>query len=337
MARVDSRARRSLWSLPLALLGRFATRPQGSVNLSDRIFHEATRLLALVVVALAVLLVIELFRGSRQAIGQFGAGFIWGTQWDQVREQFSALPPLATTLVDSFLALLIAVPLSLAAAIYIALYVPKWLRGPVSYLVESLAAIPSVIFGLWGLFVLVPYVRVVQVWLRAHAGWFPLFSGPASFGVGVLAAGILLAIMITPIIASISRDIIRAVPRSQMEGMLALGSTRWEAIWKAVLPYARPGLIGAVILGLGRALGETMAVLMVGGNAFRLPSSLFTPAHTMSSQIASEFAEATSSLYVSSLIYIGLLLFGITILVNILAQVLIWRTTKGHGAGMGHV
>jgi phosphate transport system permease protein len=320
---------RPLWRVFALVLGQFAFRPHGSVNFADRLFHQVVRVLALMVIALAVLLVVELFRGSWESIRHFGVGFIYGTTWDPVKEKFGALPPMVGTLVQSLLGLLIAVPISLGAAIFIAMYVPRWLRGPISYLVESLAAIPSVIFGLWGLFIMVPVVRVVQIWLKAHLGWFPLFSGPAMFGIGVLAAGLMLAIMITPIIASISRDIIRSVPRSQMEGMMALGATRWEAIWRAVLPYARGGLIGAVMLGLGRALGETMAVTMVGGNAFKLLHSLFDPAHSMASIIASEFSEATYGLYVSSLIYMGLVLFGITIVVNVLAQLLIWRTTKG--------
>jgi phosphate transport system permease protein len=192
-----------------------------------------------------------------------------------------------------------------------------------------LAAIPSVVFGLWGLFILVPVVRQLQIWLKANFGWFPPFQGPAVYGVGVLAAGIMLAIMITPIITAISRDLLRAVPRSQMEAMLALGATRWEAIWKAVLPYARVGLVGAVVLGLGRAIGETMAVTLVGGNAFKMLTSLFDPVHSMASQIASEFTEATYSLYVSSLIYVGLVLFGITIVLGLVSQLLIWRLSRG--------
>ncbi|MSQ32562.1 MAG: phosphate ABC transporter permease subunit PstC [Dehalococcoidia bacterium] len=300
-----------------------------SANWGDRIFYNLVRLSALFVIILSSLLVIELFHGSWEAINKFGIGFIWGTTWDPVKEEFGTLPTIIGTLVKSLLALIIAVPISIGAAVYIAIFAPKWLRGPLSYLVESLAAIPSVIFGLWGLFVLVPIVRVIQIWLKGHFGWFPLFSGPAVYGVGVLAAGIILAIMITPIITAISRDIIRSVPKSQMEGMLALGATRWEAIRKAILPYCRVGLAGAVILGLGRALGETMAVTMVGGNAFALITSLFDPVHSMASQIASEFSEATYSLYISSLIYVGLVLFGITIIINILAQILIWKISNG--------
>ena len=261
-------------------------------------------------------------------MGRFGLAFLWGTTWDPVAQVFGTLPTIIGTFVKSLLAVSLAVPVSLGAAIFIALYAPRWLRTPLSYLIELLASVPSVIFGLWGLFVLVPVVRQVQVWLKAQAGWFPPFSGPAFYGVGVLAGGVMLAIMITPIITAISRDVIRSVPRTQMEAMLALGATRWEAIWNVVLPYARPGLLGAVTLGLGRAIGETMAVTMVGGNSFQLIKSLFDPVHSMASQIAAEFSEATYSLYVSSLIYMGLVLFGITIVVNILAQVLIWRVVK---------
>jgi phosphate transport system permease protein len=186
-----------------------------------------------------------------------------------------------------------------------------------------------VIIGLWGLFVLVPIIRSVQVWLKDNFGWFFLFDGPATFGVGIFAGGVVLALMITPIITAISRDLIRAVPRHQMEGMLALGATKWEAIWQSVLPYTRVGIVGAIGLGLGRAIGETMAVTMVGGNAFKMPTSLFDPVHSMASKIASEFAEATDSLYVSSLFYTGLTLFAITIIVNILAQVLVWQISRG--------
>jgi phosphate transport system permease protein len=176
---------------------------------------------------------------------------------------------------------------------------------------------------------MVPVIRVVQIWLKAHFGWFPPFDGPAVYGVGVLSGSIILFIMIMPIITAISKEILLTVPRAQIEGMLALGSTKWEAIWKVALPYSRIGLFGAVILGLGRALGETMAVTMVGGNSFGMIHSLFDPVHSMASQIASEFSEATYPLYVSSLIYVGLILFGITILISLLAQFLIWKISKG--------
>lgn len=308
-------------------------RPERTVNWGDRVFYALARILALAVVLITVLLVVTLVNGASESMSKFGFGFLTGTVWDPVKEEFSTLPTVVGTLVESLIALILSVPVSIGTAIYIALYAPAWLRAPISYLVEMLAAIPSVIFGLWGLFVLVPLIRIVQMWLKSNAGWFPLFSGPAANGVGVLAGSVILAIMITPIITTISRDVIRAVPRSQMEAMLALGSTRWEAVWKVVLPYARTGLAGAVILGLGRALGETMAVTMVGGNSFRMMGSLFDPVHTMASQIASEFTEATYSLYTSSLIYVGLVLFGITVVVSLLGQLLIWRVARGRATG----
>jgi phosphate transport system permease protein len=334
--------------------GILAPQRAGVVNWSDRLVYNATRLLALFVILLAVLLVISLFQGSWEAIQEFGFGFITGSTWNPVTQEFSTLPTIVATIFKAIIALVIAVPISIGSAVYLALYMPAWLRNPVSYLVETLAAIPSVIIGLWGLFIMVPRVRVFQEWLHEHFWWFPfftpglrefredwipwfplIFDGPAYLGVGILSGGLILAIMIIPIITAISRDLIRAVPRTQMEGMLALGATKWEAVWKTVLPYTRVGLVGAVGLGLGRAVGETMAVTMVGGNAFRLPTSLFDPVHSMASKIASEFLEATYSLYLSSLIYVGLVLFGITIIINLLAQLLVWHMSRGHrGAGM---
>lgn len=302
---------------------------QGESGLGDRIFRLLALLFALSVILLAGVVVVELFLGAYESIQRFGLGFLVGTTWDPVAEVFGTLPTIVGTLAKAVLALLIAVPVSLGSAVYLALFAPRWLRAPLSYLVELLAAIPSVVFGLWGLFVLVPLVRQLQIWLKANFEWFPLFQGPAVYGVGVMAAGIMLAIMITPIITAISRDLLRAVPRAQMEAMLALGATPVEAVWKAVLPYARVGLIGAVVLGLGRAIGETMAVTLVGGNAFKMPTSLFDPVHSMASQIASEFTEATYSLYVSSLIYVGLVLFAITIILGLLSQLLIWRLSRG--------
>ncbi len=299
------------------------------MNIGDRLFYNLARIFAVLIIIVTGLLVLELFRGAWEAIRRFGLGFLIGTTWDPVAEIFGTLPTIIGTLVKSLIALALAVPVSIGSAIFLALYSPRRISTPLSYLVELLAAIPSVIFGLWGLFVMVPVIRVMQIWLKAHFGGFPLFSGPAVYGVGVLAGGVMLAIMITPIITAVSRDLIRAVPRSQMEAMLALGATKWEAIWKVILPYARTGLIGAVVLGLGRAIGETMAVTMVGGNSFHLVTSLFDPVHSMASQIASEFTEATYSLYVSSLIYVGLVLFAITIVLGLLAQLLIWRLSKG--------
>ncbi|HEY7169044.1 MAG TPA: phosphate ABC transporter permease subunit PstC [Candidatus Binatia bacterium] len=303
--------------------------PRPTVNPGDRIFYLIAKGIALTVILLALLLVADLLRGSWESIQQFGVRFLIGTTWDPVQREFSTLPTIIGTLVKGIIALLLAIPISIGSAIFLTFYTPRWLRPIISYPIELLAGIPSVIFGLWGLFAMVPVIRVIQMWLKSNFGWFPLFDGPAVYGIGVLSGSVILAIMITPIIAAISKEILLTVPRPQMEGMLALGATKWEAIWNVALPYSRIGLIGAVILGLGRAVGETMAVTMVGGNSFQLIHSLFDPVHSMASQIASEFTEATYSLYVSSLIYVGLTLFGITMLISLLAQLLIWRLSKG--------
>ena len=299
------------------------------VNLGDRSFYLIAKFFAVIVIVLTVLLVADLVRGAWESISHFGLKFLVGTTWDPVKREFGTLPTVIGTLVKGFIALLLAVPISIGSAIFICFYTPRWLRPVITYPIELLAGIPSIIFGMWGLFAMVPVIRAIQIWLKANFGWFFLFDGPAVYGVGVLAGSVILFIMITPIITAISKEILLTVPREQVEGMLALGSTKWEAIWKVALPYSRIGLFGAVILGLGRAVGETMAVTMVGGNSFDLIHSLFDPVHSMASQIASEFSEATYSLYVSSLIYVGLVLFGITILISLLAQFLIWKTSKG--------
>jgi len=298
-------------------------------NSGDRIFYILTRAFAILVILLGIALVLNLFHGAWEAIQKFGVKFLIGTKWDPVTREFSTLPTIIGTLVKAFIGLMLAVPISIGSAVFITFYIPKWLRPLISYPIELLAGIPSIVFGLWGLFVMVPLVRTLQIWLKANFGWFFLFNGPAVYGVGVLSGSIILAIMILPIVTAISRDILLTVPRPQIEGMLALGATKWEAIWKVALPYSRVGLFGAVVLGLGRAIGETMAVTMVGGNAFELIHSLFDPVHSMASQIASEFTEATYSLYVSSLIYVGLVLFGITIFISLCAQWMIWKLSKG--------
>ncbi|MBI2857043.1 MAG: phosphate ABC transporter permease subunit PstC [Chloroflexi bacterium] len=295
----------------------------------DILFRVASALAAFGLVALVLLMVYEMAVVAFPSLQRFGAGFITGVEWDPVTESFAALPAIYGTLVTSLLALVLAVPVSIGAAIFLAELAPASVRGVASFLVEMLAAIPSVIYGLWGLFVLVPFVRSpVERVLGDYLGFLPLFQGPR-FGVGILAAGLILAIMILPLVTATARDVIRMVPNSQREAMLALGATRWETIWKVVLPYARSGIVGAVILGLGRALGETMAVTMVIGNAYRISPSLFAPAHTMASQIASEFAEATSDLYISALVELGLVLLGITLLANVFARLLVWRATRG--------
>jgi phosphate transport system permease protein len=295
----------------------------------DSIFSTLTLVFALIIVGLLTSLVIILYIEAMPAIDRFGLSFLISTVWDPVRGIFGALPAIYGTLLSSALAIIIAVPVSMGAAIFLVEIAPPWLRGPCSFIIEMLAAIPSVIMGLWALFVLVPFIRSpVEQWLGGNLGFLSLFQGPP-FGVGYLAAGIILAIMIIPIITAVSRDALRAVPNSQREAMLALGSTRWEMIRKAVLPYCLSGLVGAVILGLGRAFGETMAVLMVIGNGYKLTASLFSPGATIASKIASEFSEASGGVFVGSLIELALILFGVTFLVNVVARLFVWQLTLG--------
>ena len=293
----------------------------------DKIFSNSTLALALLVIAILLGLVIVLTINAAPAIQKFGLSFLSSTSWDPVKEVFGALPAIYGTLISSIIGLIIAVPISFGAAIFLVELAPPWLRAPASLIIELLAAIPSVIIGLWGLFVLVPFIRnPVESWLGSKLGFLPLFQGPP-FGVGFLAAGIILAIMVIPIITAVSRDAMRAVPNEQREAMLAMGATRWEMIRRAVLPYARSGMIGAIILGLGRALGETMAVTMVIGNGYRLTASLFSPGATIASKIASEFNEATGDIFIASLVELAVILFIITLLVNVIARALVWRIT----------
>ena len=299
----------------------------GVTHLADRTFPRLTLIFALILVAILVGIIVTLGIDAWPAIQKFGISFLGSTTWDPVNEQYGALPAIFGTLVSSLIALIIAIPISLGAAIFLTELAPSWMRSPASFLVEMLAAIPSVIIGLWGLFVLVPAVRGAELgWLGKGLGFLPFFQGPP-FGVGFLSAGIILAIMIIPIITAISRDAMKAVPDTQREAMYALGATRWETIIRSVVPYCRSGLIGAAILGLGRALGETMAVTMVIGNGYRLTASLFSPGTTIASKIAGEFSEATSETFISSLIELALILFVVTLLVNVVARLLVWRLT----------
>jgi phosphate transport system permease protein len=293
----------------------------------DKIFANLTLVFGLVIVAILLALVIVLNIDAVPAFSRFGLSFLGSSTWDASREQFGALPAIYGTLLSSAIGLIIAVPISLGAAIFLVELAPLWLRGPVSLIIEMLAAIPSVIIGLWGIFVLIPFVRnPVESWLGSKLGFLPLFQGPP-FGVGFLAAGLILAIMIIPIITAVSRDAMRAVPNQQREAMLALGATRWEMIRQAVLPYCRSGLVGGIILGLGRALGETMAVTMVIGNSYKLTASLFSPGTTIASKLASEFGEASGGVFIGSLIELALILFVVTLLVNVGARLLVWRMT----------
>jgi phosphate transport system permease protein len=287
--------------------------------------------LGLSVLALAGLLIYELIGKSWQSITEFGLGFITSTTWDPVARKFGAAPAIYGTLISSLIALILAVPVSIGAAIFLAELAPSRLRNPLSFLVEMLAALPSVVLGIWGIYILVPWVRdAVEKSLGSHLSFIPLFDGPP-FGFGMLAAGLILAIMVLPIITAISRDLMLAVPGSQREAMLALGATRWEVIFGAVLPYCRSGLVGAVILGLGRALGETMAVTMVIGRGYNITASLFQPASTAASTVASEFNEATYDLYISALVELALILLAITLLVNVVARLLVWRIARSPG------
>jgi phosphate transport system permease protein len=300
---------------------------QMKINPGDKIFKNITRLFAFIVFALVFIMAFEMARGSVPSIHKFGWNFITGTTWDPVQDEYGAWPFIFGTLVSSLLALLLALPLSIGVAIFLSELAPSWLERPVSFLVELLAAIPSIVYGLWGIFVLVPWLRLtVEPLLQKNLGFIPLFRG-VPYGFGMLAAGIILAIMILPIISSISRDVLRAIPNSQREAALALGATRWETI-RIILADGKSGLLGATLLGLGRAVGETMAVTMVIGNRPEVSFSLLDPGYSMASVIANEFAEATSPLYTSSLIEIALLLFVVTVLLNVLARFIIWSTTK---------
>ena len=297
----------------------------------DRAFEWLTMAMASAVVVLVILIGWELWNGSSLAIKKFGFHFLTTSTWDPVAEQFGALPFIYGTLVSSAIALIIAVPLGIATAAYLTELAPLWIRQPLVSLIEMLAAIPSVILGLWGVFVMVPWLRDYPFpFLKRYFGWIPLFTGPI-YGPCMFAGGIIIAIMILPIITSISREILRSVPNLQREAAYALGATRWEATRIAVLSYAKKGLFGAVILGLGRALGETLAVTMVIGNTPQIVASLFKPGYTLASVLANEFTEATTDIYLQALFEIGLVLFGITILVNLLAQVLL-RTIRATSA-----
>ena len=308
------------------------TPPSSGARWPDISFRWLALLAALTIAALIVLVGWELYRGSRLAIAQFGLNFLGSSKWDPVTDQYGAWPFIYGTLVSSLIALVIAVPLGVATALYLTEMAPRQLRQPIITIIELLAAVPSVIFGLWGIFVLIPWLRDhLFVWLQHTLGFLPLFQGPI-YGVSMLAGGIIIAIMILPIVTSVSREILRSVPDLQREAAYALGATHWEVIRIAVLSYARRGLFGAAVLGLGRALGETMAVTMVIGNRPDISASLFAPSYTLASVIANEFTEATTDLYLNALFELGLVLLAVTILVNIVAQLML-RTLSGGASG----
>ena len=296
---------------------------------ADAAFRSVVTACAISVVAIVGLIVFELVSASGLALHKFGFKFLVQSVWDPVQNEFGALPVIYGTIVSSIVALVLAVPLSLGTALFITELCPRRLRMVLSTLVEMLAAIPSVIYVLWGLFVLVPLLReYVAPFLKKYLGWMGLFES-SMYGPSMLAAGVILAIMILPIIASIAREVIMAVPQQQREAALALGATRWEMLRVAVLRNARTGIFGAVILGLGRAMGETMAVTMVIGNTAQISRSLFAPSYTLASVIANEFNEAVGPMHTAALVELGLVLFVVSMLVNALAQFLVWSVTRG--------
>jgi phosphate transport system permease protein len=304
-------------------------RKRGSGRVADNSFAAVMLVCACSIFAIVLFIFGILVLHSRPSLVQFGWKFFTREAWDPVSGDFGALPFIFGTLATSLLALCMAVPLALGVAVFLTELCPRPLRAPISFLTELLAAIPSVVYGLWAVFVLVPLMRnPIGPFLVKTLGWTGLFSGP-NFGVGLLTASIILAIMILPIISSLTRDIMTAVPNSQREAVLALGATRWEMIRIGVLRNSRIGIVGAIMLGLGRALGETMAVTMVIGNHADIGKSLFAPANTLASVIAGEFSEATSDIYLSALIEIGLALFLVTIVVNAIARLMVWAVTRG--------
>jgi phosphate transport system permease protein len=308
---------------------RFALSPTG--NAGDAIFRGLMFATALLILLIVVGMIAALAAKSMLSIQHFGFAFLTSREWNPVKGQFGALPFIYGTVVSSAIAVLIAVPLSLGIAVFLVEQAPYYLARPVTFLVELLAAIPSVVYGVWGIFVLAPFLRVhVEPQLARWLGWLPLFQGSIT-GIGLLTGGIILAIMVTPIITAVVRDVLAAVPNSQREAALALGATKWETT-RVVLVNGVPGIAGAVMLGLGRALGETMAVTMVIGNRAEISASLFAPSYTIASAIANEFTEATGDLYLSSLVELGLILFLVTFVVNGLARLLVWNVTRRSGA-----
>ena len=313
-----ARARRWDWRRALA--------PTGSTG--DAVFRGLLFLSALVMLLIVGSMIAAMYSNSRLSIGEFGWGFLTGREWNPVRKEFGALPFIYGTVMSSLIALVIAVPLSLGVAIFLVEQAPARVARPVGFLVELLASIPSVVYGLWGIFVLAPFLRsTVEPALARWFGFLPLFRGTPT-GIGLFTGGIILAIMITPIISAVVRDVLTAVPVSQREAALALGATKWETT-RVVLANASSGIAGAIILGLGRAIGETMAVTMVIGNRAEISASLFEPSYTIASVIANELKEATDDLQISALIEIGLVLFLVTFAVNGAAKFLVWSVTRG--------
>jgi len=293
----------------------------------DEAAYVITFMAAATILAITGLLVLELYTNSAASRSKFGWSFLFTSTWDPVNDQFGALPFIYGTVVTSFLALLMGIPLGVGAAIFLAELAPPKISDALTFLIELLAAVPSVIYGLLGVFVLIPILREIEPTLKAVLGWTPFFSGPF-YGVSLFSAGVVLAVMIIPFIISISREVILSVPGDQREAALALGATRWETTWDIVVPYAKKGIMGSIFLALARALGETMAVTMVVGNDPKIKASLLAPGYSIAAVIANEFTEATGQLYTSALIELGLVLFALTIVINGMARLLIIGADK---------
>ncbi len=306
-------------------------------NLLDILFRNVTRLSAFAVLALLIGIIISLVIGSKLSIDAFGFGFLTSSEWNPVTEKFGALVPIVGTLATATIALLIAIPVSFGIAIFLTELSPGFLRRPLGIAIELLAGIPSIIYGMWGLFIFVPlFAQYVEPWINDHLGKTPLiaplFLGP-NIGIGVLAAGIILAIMVIPFIASVMRDVFEVVPSLLKESAYGLGATTWEVMWNVVLPYTKTGVVGGIMLGLGRALGETMAVTFVIGNAHQLSTSLLNPGNSIASALANEFTEAVGDLYTSALIELGLILFFITFVVLSIARFMLYKLEQREGRG----
>jgi phosphate transport system permease protein len=330
MPQRDGGPRRRWWSGDQLGIAAAPPMPLGGARRKsgDATYRAALLVFAAAILAIVGLMVALLVGQSLPTWRTFGLGFITGRNWAPPFKQFGALPYIYGTVVTATMALILAAPIGVGCAIFVTEVAPERLRNPLALLIELLAAVPSVIFGLWGIFVFAPWLRSgPEKFLEDHFGFIPLFKGPA-FGLGMFAAGTILAIMIVPYITSVSREVMLLTPRAQREGMLALGATRWEVIRHVVLPFARSGIVGGSILALGRALGETMAVTMVIGNRAQIKPSLFAQGATMASVIANEFAEAADRLYTSSLIAIALLLLGVALVMNILGRLFVWSVTR---------
>ncbi|AOY02384.1 phosphate ABC transporter permease subunit PstC [Jeongeupia sp. USM3] len=304
--------------------------------LQDTIFRGSTRFFAFLVLALLAAIILSLIHGAWPSIKAFGVTFITGSDWNPVTEQFGGWNSIKGTLLSSFIALLIGVPVSFGIAIFLTELSPTWLRRPLGIAIELLAGVPSIIFGMWGLFIFAPwFADNIQPWLTEHTAGIPmigwLFQGPP-MGIGMFTAGLILSVMVIPYIASVMRDVFEVVPPMLKESAYGLGSTTWEVVWNVVLPYTRHGVIGGIMLGLGRALGETMAVTFVIGNSHKAIGSLFDPGTSIAATLANEFTEATGELHTASLINLGLLLFLITFVVLVLSKLMLLRLQKGDGA-----